>query len=441
MRLDLAIVALTTALVVAPTGAARAQLLDQLFSPGAPGYQIEPGVTVLTRERPDFDFPGIRTGGFLTHPQVTESFGYDDNVTGTRRARGSALVETRLNLQTASDLPRYGVTAGITVDDYRYLDQPRQSLTNWIASLGGTYDLGRDKASLNYYHSNLNQSPRDLDTPLLDRPIAYRVDSLIGTYQVPINRLSLRPELTLSRFDFDNGTVAGQPYLQKFRNRNVITPGLVVSYELAPRRSIVVVARNSTANYTNRVVDTPKRDYNNSSLLAGLDYDGGGLWRYRVLAGYEVRTFSSNAIKTLQAPVVEATAIYTPTGLTTLIGTVARRIQDSADETTVGYTETAINLSVDHEYLRNVLLRAQGGVYLDSYNKNQGSQTLYSAGVGATWLLNRNVRLAATYDFTTRQSDSSTTASLGVGGGTGQSFVFGSGFSESRYLLQLVLGL
>lgn len=435
MRLNLPVAGTIGVLLACQCHPVRAQLLDRLFNPGTPGVQIEPGVTVLSRERPDFDFRGIRTGGFLTHPQVTVAAGYDDNVTGTRSARGSALVQTELNLRTASDLPRYGLTAGITVDDFRYLDQPRQSFTDWVAVVGGTYDVGRDRISLDYSHSNLNQTPRDLDTPLLDRTIAYRVDTLSGSYQIPINRLSIRPELSLSRYDFDNGSVAGLPYLQKYRNRNVITPGVVVAYELAPRRSIVVVARSAIANYTSPTIGAPKRDYNDSSLLAGLDYDGGGLWRYRVLAGYEVRTFTSNTIKTIAAPVVEATAIYMPSGLTTLTGTVARRIQDSADESTVGYTETSANLSIDHEYRRNVLLRARGGVYLDEFNRGQGTQVLYSAGLGATWLLNRNVRLAATYDFTTRQSSSASNTTFNQG------FQVGSGFSESRYLLQLTFGL
>ncbi len=438
MKLKLSVYCVVGALLVGQVHGARAQLLDQLFGPGTRGLQIEPGVTVTSRERPDFDFRGIRTGAFVTRPQVSEAFGYDDNATGTKPAKGSTFVETQLNLRTASDLPRYGVAGAITVDDYRYLSQPKQSYTNWVAALGGTYNVGRDTATLDYSHSNLNQTPRDLDTPLLDQSISYRIDNLTGSYEIPINRLSLRPTLALTRYDFSNGTVAGQPYIQTFRNRNVITPAIVASYELAPRRSIVVLARNSTADYTNPTAGTPKRNYNDAELLAGLDYDGGGLWRYRALVGYEVRTFTNNAYKTIQAPVVEATAIFTPSGLTTLTGTVSRRIQDSSSESTVGYTETAARLTIDHELRRNVLLHGQGGVYLDSFNQNQGNQVLYSAGVGATWLVNRNIRLAATYAFTTRQSNSSaTTATTGSNPG----LPLGSSFLENIYLIQLTFGL
>lgn len=420
---------------------ARAQLLDQLINPGISGVGIEPGVTVTSRVRPDYDYGGVRVGSVLVRAELSEAAGYNDNVTATNPGRGSSFLQTRGNLQAATDLSRYSVAARLTVDDIRYFDQPKQSATNWTASVGGTYDIGRDTVSLDYSHVNINQTPRDLDTPALDQAIAYRVDAVRAGYRISLNRLSLRPELVVSRYDFDDGTVAGLPFPQKFRNRTVVAPGITVGYELAPRRSLVFVARNLIANYSNRTAGAPQRDFNNTAVLAGLDYDGGGPWRYRVLAGYEVRTFSSAAIKTIQAPIVEGTVIYTPTGLTTLTGTVARRIQDSSDETTVGFTETGVRLSLDHEYLRNVLLRAQGGVFFNQSNRSQTGQTLYTAGASATWLLNRTMRLGASYDFTTRQSSDTAATNRIAPTSAAEALRFGSGFSESRYLLQLSFGL
>lgn len=424
-----------------PGQGAQAQLLDQFINPGVSGVGIESGVTVTSRLRPDYDYGGVRVGSVLVRAEVSEATGYDDNVTATNPGRGSPFLQTRINLQAATDLSRYGVAARLTVDDIRYFDQPKQSATNWTASVGGTYEIGRDTASLDYSHINLNQTPRDLDTPSLDEAIPYRIDTVRAGYRINLNRLSVRPELAVSRYDFDDGTIAGVPYPQKFRNRTVIAPGITLGYELAPRRSLIVVARNLVANYSNRTAGAARRDFNDTAVLAGLDYDGGGPWRYRVLAGYEVRTFSSAAIKTIQAPIVEGTVIYTPTGLTTLTGTVARRIQDSSDETTVGFTETLVKLSLDHEYLRNVLLRAQAGVSFNEYNRNQGGQTLYTAGAGATWLLNRTMRLGASYNFTTRQTSATATSGTAQTFGTAQALRFGSGFSESRYLLQLSFGL
>ena len=58
-------------------------------------------------------------------------------------------------------------------------------------------------------------------------------------------------------------------------------------------------------------------------------------------------------------------------------------------------------------------------------------QTLTTAGVGATWLVNRNVALSLTYDFASRQSDG--TANLGAN----RSLNFGSSYIQNQVLLQL----
>ena len=424
--------------LLVPAGAQAQSLLDGLV-PQTYGRRDEPGVTVATRERPDFARLGVRVGGITVLPELTEALGYDDNVTGTKRGRGSSLLLTRFNVQAASDLSRYGAAVRLTVDDFRYFDVPELSLTNWTASLGGRYEIGRDTLTAGYSHANLNQTPRDLDTPLIGETTAFRVDTVRVGYRTTFNRLSLTPDLSVSRYDFDDGTVGGVPFPQQFRNRVVVTPSLTANYELAPRRNLVAVFRNAVARYTDTPAGAPGRDFNDASLLAGVDFDAGGPWRVRALAGYGLRTFSSAAFKTIQAPILEGTVIYTPTGLTTLTGTVARRIQDSSSEVTQGFTETAFRLSVDHEYLRNVLLRGRAGVTTNEYSGG-GSQTLYFAGAGATWLLNRNLRLAATYDFAARRSDGRTPLALdrpATGSGLGQ----GRNYNESRTLLQLSFGL
>lgn len=413
---------------------AQAQLLDQIINPNVSGVRVEPGVTVLSRLRPDYDYGGIRVGSVLVRSEVTEAVGYDDNVTGTSTGRGSSFVQTRVNLGAATDLSRYGAAVRLSVNDNRYLDQPKQSATDWNASAGGFYELGRDTVSLDYSHANLVQTPRDLDTPRLDRTIAYRIDTIQAGYRIAFNRLSLRPVLGVQRYDFDDGTIAGQPYPQRFRNRVVVAPALTAAYEFSPGRTAVLVVRGLNASYTNRPAGSPVRDFTDGSVLAGLDFASGGLWRFRLLAGYEVRNFVSSRVKSIQAPIVEGTVIYTPTGLTTLTGSVGRRIQDSADETTVGYTETSVRFSVDHEYLRNVLLRAQGGVFLDEYNGG-GNQSLLSGSAGATWLLNRTLRLSATYDFTTRLSSGGGVVSLTP------TLRSSTGYSDNRYLLQLGISL
>lgn len=438
-------------------GAARAQLLDQFLPPDIAGRGIEPGVTVLSRQRPDFDASGVRAGSFIIRPQLTESVGYESNVRGASRAQGSSVVRTAASVDAESDVSRATVRARLQVDDTRYPELPGQSFTNWSASAFGSHDIGRDTVSASYTHLNLNQTVRDLDVPQLDQAISYRIDTGRLDYRVPINRVFLVPAIEVTNYDYSSGTVAGGTFQQNYRNRVVATPSMTIGYEFSPRRNALLVLRDSIASYSSRAPGLPRRDYNDGAILGGLDYDLNGLIRFRVLGGYELRTFSAAAYKTISAPVVEAAVIWTPTGLTTVTATAQRRIQDSSDENTAGFTETSVRFRVDHEYLRNVLLQANTGIYLGEYGRGGGSQTLYTAGTGADYTLNRNMRLSATYDFASRTSGGNvnnginkiaTTNALGqnttLGGTTsiglnGQQF--GSGYTDHRILLQLRLQL
>ncbi|MEJ1977646.1 MAG: outer membrane beta-barrel protein, partial [Acetobacteraceae bacterium] len=70
---------------------ARAALLDQFIAPDVPGTDVQPNVTVLSRQRPEYEPLGVRLGDFTIRPQLTESTGYDDNATAPARRTAAPL--------------------------------------------------------------------------------------------------------------------------------------------------------------------------------------------------------------------------------------------------------------------------------------------------------------------------------------------------------------
>ena len=417
-----------------PCGAKAQRLLDQYLSADLPGVAVDPGVTVRTRLRPEYDTPGIQYGEVTVRPDVFQTIGFDDNVLGQPNHRASMLIETDARLRATYDDSVTTAFAAMSVDSNRYPEQNQQSYTNWTASLGGSHQFGRDTLSVAYEHLNLNQTVRDLDTPQLDNALPYQVDTVRVSYRSVFNRVFVQSTVSLSDYQLTNGSVAGVPYIQTDRDRFVVEPGVTLGYELAPLRNAVFVLRDATAFYRNRQLGEATRNFNDVSALAGVDFQE-GIFRYRLLIGYETRTFQSSQLKTIQSPVAEATVIWNPTGLSTLTGQVTRHIQDSADETTVAFTETAISLRADYELRRNVLLFATSQYIRDDYSASQGSQDLIGFGAGATWFLNRNLSLTGSYDFGRRNS--STGGNLGVVDGQ----PFGLGYSEDRALLTVHVGL
>ena len=140
-------------------------LLDRYFPDGIPGYYAEPGVTVLSRTRPDYDASGVRAGSFIIHPQAGEGIGYNDNVLGDPTSKqGSWFVNSQASLSAASDWGSHSFGASVSVNDTRYPSLANQNTTVWSASVGGTYDIGRDQAQFGYTHLSGYLVPSGIDT-------------------------------------------------------------------------------------------------------------------------------------------------------------------------------------------------------------------------------------------------------------------------------------
>jgi hypothetical protein len=410
-------------------GEARAEMLSGYFPDGVPGYGAAPGVTVASRARPDFDPPGVRLGGFMLHPQLEQGLGYDSNVFGAAHPQGSWIVGTHPSLLVESDWSRNRIGGYADIADSRYLDQPRQGRMNWTASLGGALSVGRDQLTVGVAHFSLHQDRTELDALPSDAPVAYQVQDVRAAYTIALNRVSLTPGLAFSSYRYDDTTIRGAPAPQGYRNRDVVQVSVSGRYELASQRNLLLVTRAMGTNYVTPQAGTASRDSTGYQVLMGFSDDADAVWRYRILLGWEMRAFRAAQYRASQAPIAEAAVIWSPSGMTTVTATLSRSIEDAAQEGIAGYTYTSARLVLDHEYLRNVLLQVSAGMQHADYLQGGGQSSGFSLGGGLTWLLNRHMRLSATYDFTDQR------------GGSAPALQTTGNYTRSLGLLTLKLGM
>jgi hypothetical protein len=420
----------------------HAQLLNQYFPGGVPGYGDEPGVTVPSRQRPEYQAQGIREGGIVISPSLSEAIGYDSNVVGLPQARGSDFVQTQGNVSVQSNVSGHNIGIVASVTDSRYPQQPEQSTTNWTLFAGGKFNIGGDQLIFGAAHLSLNETPRDLGIPQLTQPEPFTVDDAKIAYNAIFNRISLQPAVDFSSWRYDNITQNGVPRVLDYQSRDTAVVSLTSRYDLSPAPSyvsnspaaskpimplgldnLVLVVRGIDNRSLTSVAGQPNRDSIGAAVLGGVDHITGGALSYRALVGYDYRSFTSSQYSTISAPIVEADVTWTPTERTTVTGSLTHEIQDANQTNVVAGTLTQVRLAIDHEYLRNLLLHAQAQVQQATYQQNVSSQELYNANAGVTWLLNRNMRLAITYTYWNRQSG------------------IGSSYSEHIGLLQLRFGL
>lgn len=408
----LAVVALLAAVAGAPTPEAGAQMFADVFPPDVPGYGTDPGVTVQTRARPAFDNLGTRIGGVLIRPQIEQAVGFDTNVLGAAPGRGSWLLRTAPSVLIASTNRRdpYGVY--LSLDDTRYPGLPAQSRIDWTGGGGATFAIGEDHLTLGVAHLSLHQAVGDLDALPTDQPVAYQINDVRAGYASTFGRLSLEPTIDVASWRFGSASILGVPVAQGYRDRDVVQGGLTLRYETMPRRNFVLALRGTDQLYSATPPGAASPDSRSFALLAGIDDAGDGLWHYRLLAGYEHREFASALYRAHGAPVAEADAIFTPDGMTTITATIGRSIEDAAQQGVAGYVLTSAGLTVDYEWRRNLLLQASAGVQRADLLDGGGRQTALHGGIGATWLVNRHVRLIGTYEVADSRTSGGSAASL-----------------------------
>jgi hypothetical protein len=373
--------------------------MTALFPDGVPGYDADDGVTVETRLHPEQIPLGLREGAFTFMPRLDESFGYTSNALPGPYRRGSWQVVTAPVLAVDSDWSRDAFGAVASVQDTHVASLPSQNRTDVTVSAGGRIDIGEDRLTLAAAHLMQHEDRTAVDTIASDRPIAFQIDDLRASYAMTDGPWNIVPAVQATNWNFSSTTLLGVPASQAYRDRVVVQGGVTVHYEFAPLRSLVLVLRAIGQDYTRTPFGQASLDSTSYQVLAGLDYDDNSVWRWRLLAGIEARRFASPLYAQQNTLIAEAGVGWSPSAMTSVSATVSRDTEDAAQEGVSGLTYTSARLVIDHEYLRDLLFRASIGLQRADFFQG-GHQTGTTAGLGVTWVLNRNARVSVTYDQT-----------------------------------------
>ncbi len=378
---------------------AQAQLLDALFPEGVPGYGTEQGVTVQSRIRPDYEPLGIRIDTSTIRPLLGVSVGYDNNIFGAPSHRGAWEVATQPSVLANTENSIGSAGLYLAANDVHYLGEPTQNRTDASAFLGGTISVGHDKLTLGAGYLSQHEDRTALDALPSDRPVAFTVANFRGSYDASFGRFSATPSIELNQWHFDNTTIFGHPVSEAGRDRTSVQGGLALRYGWMTGRDLLWVNRLVNTRYDHPAIGQKSNDSNAWQSLFGVDYDDDTVWRYRLLGGVEYRQAAAASTASQTTGIAEAEITWSPTGMTTIRASAFRGIEDAAQTGLSSYTYTSAQLRADHELLRNVVLTASATVRQATFNQTGGQQLGLGFDTGASWLINRNLRLSLTYDF------------------------------------------
>ncbi len=405
---ELKAVAAACALVLTGGSAAaiaQTSILDQ------PDFSRNP-LDIRNRPRPDYDPDGVSVGSFLLLPSLQVGEAFNTNIFATESNETSDFITTYSpSIRAVSDWNNHAVAARAYALGGIYADNSGEDFFDYGAAIGGRLDVRRSTAvtagaSWDHRHEDRG-SPEDVNG---DEPSEYDQYGLaIGGTTRP-NRLSLGVEGNFTHFDFQDVTDStGMMINNSDRNQSIWEGIARLGYAFRSDYEVFVEGNYTEIVYDSSVDDNGvNRDSNGWRADIGVafgitdtlfgDVYGGYIQRY-----YDDPTFSDTGSFDLGADV-----FWSVTPLTTVQVAVARNFVETTQAGASSILETAGDIQVDHELLRNVIVGANVGVSNFQYEGISREDNVWRAGADGRYLINRNFYAGGRAGYVTRDSNAPT---------------------------------
>ena len=396
---------------------------------GAMAYESQDDSAVFAARQSEGYMPqGVHAGAFTILPKLDFTNEYNTNIYYNDKSRpliDSYVAHFKPGLVANSNWSRHALNLNFDTDLAQYASSPDQNNYNDMRTrLDGRLDVTRNgHFDGGFAYNSIHESRGSPDQIAGKGPTFYDTKIIDAFYTQKFNRLSAKAGIDTIRYDYDNvSTASNTTLLMNTRDRWEYMPSIRLGYEIQSEYEAFVKfsykqASYDQAVYTNGVFNGNPYNRNSTgyNALGGLAFDLTDLITGDMSVGYVQRTYTDARLSELSGVNGFVNLKWRPTALTTVIGRVSRDINETTQGGVSGVMATTVNLGVEHELLRNVILNAGGSfsnldyqgfvtstIAADNTDRND---KIYGATVGAKYLLNRNFSTNLAYTYANRDTN------------------------------------
>jgi hypothetical protein len=419
------LVALSGFCIAALPGAGIAQIVEPLTpipplpvgpeAPQVPGQPAVIGKTVTDRARPEVDPLGVRAGEFFIFPRLEVDEGYNDNLFATPANKQSAwLTQLMPSFDILSNFSQNALYMSGGAALGRYSSHTSENFDDAFGLVGGRYDLS---ALTNVFASarfDRLHEPRTAPTSpgAAAEPVKYSTyNGTVGIAQTG-TRIGYEVDGAVTRSEYEAPPATGGGFIaQDDRNVTGYEGAVRLSYEFFPDYQAFVRGSGNSQQYDHAAGNGISiRNSNGYRIDVGARLDLTGVTFAEFYAGWLEQDYEAAQFGTLRGIDFGASVVWNFTTLDTLRITSTRTVNNANAEvvgiaTSPGYLASVVSARIDHELLRNLLLNATASYENDDWKGIDRGDNIYGVGVGAKYLLNRNLYLGLSYTFQRRTSD------------------------------------
>ncbi len=367
------------------------------------------------------DAQGMRLGTMVLRPSFTQSLGAEREKTGSV-STGRTYLQSEIKGTLESDWSRHALTvtgAGLLQRNLSGEGEEKPS-----ASLDADLRLDLADRMIAHIRGGYGFSREDTDDPnaISGAQTQAGVHTLRGGVEVQRAFGVIRGTtgFDLEKQFYTDATLAdGTKLSMEDRDRLSGTLRGRIGYELSPALIPFLEASIGRSRYDLRTDSQGyQRSYWTYAAKAGVELDMGEKLRGELGLGYRRAEFDDARLKSLDGLTVDGDLVWSPQRGTDVNFGLSTAIEPSTAAGSSGYVSYSANAGISHEVRDNVIARLTGTATYRDYQGNGPDETLYTAGPGVTWGINRYVDLKGDlgYEITTRDQGSDTRTLRGLVG-------------------------
>jgi hypothetical protein len=372
------------------------------------GDGIRPEDTpVRTRVHPGYEPPGIRAGTWMFHPSLMVGGFYNSNVFASptdKRSDIALRVRPSLSAHTLWGRHAVAIQADMLSETYREFSQ----LDTIDASVkaNGRIDVRHDIAVLtNFRAARLNEAVGSLASPTgAVEPTPYTYITGDATYWQQFNRLTASAGTRIESYDFGS-TVSqtGQPINQDSRDGQIYVGHGRLEYVVSPRFGVFTAVEGNRRDLRG----TPAQPLSSEGyrVLGGVSLQYTNLLSGEIGVGYSDQNFDAETIARIAGPAYRALLTWSPTRLIDVHFKAERIVTQAADTIASGVQADALQLGVDYELRRNVVLSVAGMYEVDRFVGQIRKDKVYSTLAEVKYLFNRYSFVSLRHQYVNRDSN------------------------------------
>lgn len=413
MNTDKRVLLLGAAIIMAtPAGMAEAQSRSGLDRAGDAAYgnfRRDRNVSVRQRPHPGYEAMGLRAGAFMIWPKVTATVERNDNIFATAtNEQDDTIFHIVPEASLQSTWSRHALSAYARAMVHRFSDFSTEDTEDYSVGANGRIDVLRTaQINAGADWSRLTEPRTTATSEGQARPVQYELTSAYLSGAREFNRLRASSRLGVQHFTYLS-TPGNTP--QDDRDRTVTSLSGRADYAVSPDTALFVQVTGNKRAY--RLNNPPaaafpnfvNRDSDGVEVLAGANFEVSALVRGELGVGYLSQSFDNNAFGDINGLGARGQLEWFPTQLVTLTLTGSRTIEDAGIPGSSGYLSSNLGGQVDYELMRNVILTGKAGWGEDDYKGIDRNDKRTTAGLSATYLMNRRLGVTVSYDYSKQKS-------------------------------------